>query len=147
MKPIRVAFIVLIGLLVVFSAARAADATDGKKPEAKTSKAATPFKNVNVAQFDKLRGDSHAVVLDVRTEKEFASGHIPGAVNIDVNSPDFDQKVSKLDKSKTYLVHCAAGVRSVKACNKLAPLEFEHLYNLEGGFNAWKEADKPVEKK
>ena len=52
------------------------------------------------------------VVLDVRTPKEFKEGHIPGATNIDFTTPDFEKRIGKLDKSKTYLVHCASGGRS-----------------------------------
>jgi len=85
-------------------------------------------------------------VVDVRTRKEFDAGHIPEAVNIDVNSPDFQEKVAKLDKSKTYLVHCASGGRSVTACKKLAPAGFEHLVNLEGGYKAWEKAGNKGEK-
>src|ERR1051325_1739822 len=73
-------------------------------------------KNVDVEEFDKLRAKKENVVLDVRREDEFKAGHIPGAINIDVNSPDFEKKVAALDKSKTYLVHCAAGRRSATAC-------------------------------
>ena len=102
---------------------------------------------MDVEQFDKLRADKKAVVLDVRTKEEFAEGHIPGAINIDVNAPEFATKVAALDKSKTYLVNCAMGGRSVKACKQMAPLKFETLHNLEGGFTAWEKAGKPVEKK
>jgi phage shock protein E len=104
------------------------------------------FKNVGVDEFDKLRADKAARVLDVRTPKEFASGHMAGAINIDVNAADFEQKVSALDKGKTYLVHCAAGVRSARACGQMSRLHFRNLYNLEGGFKAWEKAGKPVEK-
>src|SRR5262245_7969927 len=78
---------------------------------------ATPKKmrNVGVEEFDKLRADKSNIVLDVRTAKEFAAGHIPDAINIDYNAPDFAKKIGELDKGKTYLVHCAAGVRSTKA--------------------------------
>lgn len=104
------------------------------------------FKNITVEEFDKLRADKQNQVLDVRTPKEFAAGHMPGAVNIDINGPDFDQKIAALDKNKTYLVHCAAGVRSTKACRKMSQLNFPNLYNLESGFKAWEKAGKPVEK-
>ena len=104
------------------------------------------FKNVGVEEFDRLRADGKAVVLDVRTAEEFKQGHIPGAVNLDVNGSDFRQKAAKLDPKKTYLVHCAAGRRSAKACNILAPLQFTNLYNLEEGFGAWEKAGKPVKK-
>src|SRR5262245_49956905 len=68
------------------------------------------FKNVNVDEFEKMRADKQSRVLDVRTAREFATGHLPGAINIDINAPDFEQKVAALDKSKSYLVHCAAGI-------------------------------------
>jgi rhodanese-related sulfurtransferase len=116
---------------------------DDSKPKSAPAK---PFKSVGVEEFDKLRANKNAVVLDVRTEKEFKGGHIPGAVNLDYNAPDFQKKVAALDKSKTYLVHCAGGVRSVKACNIMEKVAFPKLINLEPGFRAWEKAGKPVEK-
>ena len=98
------------------------------------------FQNVDPAQFEMLRKKTNTVVLDVRTQKEFDTGHIPGATLLDVNSQGFASEAAKLDKSKTYLVHCAAGVRSVKACKFLEPMQFKSLYNLEGGFKAWEKA-------
>jgi phage shock protein E len=103
-------------------------------------------KNVRPEEFDKLRKHTNSVVLDVRTPKEFAAGHIAGATNIDWNAPDFQTKVSGLDKSKTWLLHCAAGVRSSKASEKMAGLHFTNVYNLEGGLKAWEKAGKPVDK-
>ena len=112
-------------------------------------KAAAPkaVRNVGVEEFDKLRHEKNTVVLDVRTEKEFKGGHIPGAVNLDFNAPDFQKKVAELDKSKTYLVHCAGGVRSGKACAIMDKTAFPNVVNLEPGFKAWEKAGKPVEKK
>ena len=120
------------------------------EPKAKTNPAAAEagkaFKNVGVEEFQKLAADKKHVVLDVRTPKEFAAGHIAGAVNIDFNAPDFAKKVEALDKDKTYLVHCAGGVRSTKACQKMTEIHFKQLFNLEPGFRAWEKAGKPVEK-
>ena len=77
--------------------------------------AAAP-KNVSVDDAAKLlQSDKNVVVLDVRTAEEFQAGHIPGAKNLDFFGNDFAQQVAALDKSKTYLVHCAAGGRSAKA--------------------------------
>jgi phage shock protein E len=104
------------------------------------------FKNVGADEFDKLRRQTNTVVLDVRTPKEFAAGHISGATNIDWNASDFAKKAAALDKSKTYLVHCAAGGRSAKASDKMTALQFTNVYNLEGGMKAWEKAGKPVEK-
>jgi phage shock protein E len=120
-----------------------------KEKGAKSSeKAATPksLKNVGVAEFEKLRADKKNVVLDVRTPAEFAAGHIPGAIHIDVNGPDFEKKMAALDKSKVYLVHCAVGGRSAKACAAMNKFEFKSLYNLEGGMKAWEKAGHQPEK-
>jgi phage shock protein E len=111
------------------------------------AKAEKKYKNLNAEEFDNLRADKKNVVLDVRTPEEYADGHIPGSVNIDFNSEDFDKQIAKLDKSKMYLVHCASGGRSARSCNKMGKMNFEHLYNLEGGMGAWEKAGKPVEKK
>lgn len=104
------------------------------------------FKNLNVAEFAKLAADKQNVILDVRTAKEFEAGHIAGAVNLDFLSPDFQKRAGALEKGKTYLVHCATGVRSARACGKLGQLDFPKLYNLPGGFKAWEKAGQPVEK-
>ena len=145
MKKLTPITLALAGLLVANLLSHAAEGKDDKKPASAGKTEAKAFKNADVAEFDKLRGDKKNVVLDVRTKKEFDTGHISGAVNIDVNSPDFEEKVARLDKSKTYLVHCGAGVRSVKACEKMGAMQFPKLVDLEGGFKAWEAAGKPVE--
>ena len=103
-------------------------------------------KNVGVEEFEKLRADKKNVVLDVRTPEEFAAGHIPGAINIDVNAPGFAKKVEAMDRNQTYLVHCAAGRRSARACEAMNKLDFPKLYNLEGGMKAWEKAGNKAEK-
>ena len=122
-------------------------AQEQKPAQPRDSTAAAPkVKKVGVEEFDKLRLNKTNIVLDVRTAREFNAGHIPGAVNLDLRSSDFDKKVSELDKSKTYLVHCAAGGRSARACQKMEGMGFKELYDLSPGFTAWEKAGKPVEK-
>jgi phage shock protein E len=115
-------------------------------PKPAAARKASVIKNVGVEEFERLHKGNKTVTLDVRTAEEFARGHLPGAVNIDWNRKDFTEKVAALDKSQTYLLHCAAGVRSAKACERMSKLNFTNLYNLEGGFKAWEAAGKPVEK-
>jgi phage shock protein E len=106
-----------------------------------------PFENVDAETFEKLaKASTNNVVLDVRTKAEYEKSHIPGSVHIDFNGRDFEQKIALLDKSKTYLVHCASGGRSAGACGKMSKTNFKSLYNLEGGLKAWEKAGKPVEK-
>ena len=129
----------VLAVLLPLSAAEPS-AKPGAGEPARTSR------RVQVDEFEKLWREKKGVVLDVRTAKEFAEGHIPGAVNLDANSADFAKKVAELDKSKTYLVHCAAGGRSARACGKMGELGFTSLVDLTPGFNGWQKAGKPVEK-
>jgi rhodanese-related sulfurtransferase len=111
------------------------------KPAAKPQ-----VEKIDVDQFDKKRQEKDTVVLDVRTPDEFAAGHVPGAVNLDIHDPQFNDKVATLDKSKTYLVHCAKGYRSGIASTKMAAMGFPSLFDFHGGFTAWENAHKPIEK-
>ena len=111
-----------------------------------TPATAAAFKNLSVEEFARMAADKRNVILDVRTPAEFQAGHISGAVNLDVSASDFQTKAALLDRSKIYLVHCASGVRSVRACEQLNRLDVPNLYNLPGGFRAWAKAGQPVEK-
>ncbi|MDB6031580.1 MAG: hypothetical protein JWM16_1918 [Verrucomicrobiales bacterium] len=95
------------------------------------------FKEIKAAQFEKERKSRKAIILDVRTPDEFARGHIPGALNLDINSPAFFQKAAQLDKKKTILVNCHAGSRGAIASAELAKMGFKTICNLEGGLDAW----------
>ncbi|MBB6004407.1 rhodanese-like domain-containing protein [Arcicella rosea] len=97
-------------------------------------------KNINSDEFKKLIETSNApLVLDVRTDTEVATGVIPDAIQIDYTADNFEQKIAQLDKNKTVFVYCASGGRSAAAANVLAGNGFKHVYNLEGGIDAWKE--------
>ena len=93
-----------------------------------------------------IKADSNIAILDVRTAKEFADGHVAGAVNIDVNQADFAQKIDELDRSKTYIVYCRSGRRSRKAVGIMAAKGFKNLYNVSDGFVGWNRNGLPFEK-
>lgn len=65
-----------------------------------------------------------AVIIDVRTPAEFAAGHLEGAVNINLQSPDFEQQIADLDSDGEYIVYCQSGNRSAQA---VAAMEAEGL--------------------
>ena len=79
----------------------------------------------------------NAVVIDVRTAEEYAAGHIPGALHMDVQKEDFTSQIQALDKSKTYLLYCKSGRRSEKALNILYNEDYKKAYHLKGGILAW----------
>lgn len=71
-----------------------------------------------------------AVIIDVRTPEEFASGHLDGALNIDVSSLDFDQKIIELDPKVRYLIYCRSGNRSAQALARMNGLGFTDMVDL-----------------
>ncbi|QRM89484.1 rhodanese-like domain-containing protein [Lacinutrix sp. WUR7] len=77
-------------------------------------------------------------LVDVRTPKEFKSGYIETAQNIDFFSPTFDADILKLDKDKPVLLYCKSGGRSAKCAEKLQLAGFTKIYDLEGGISRWK---------
>ena len=64
---------------------------------------------------------------------------IENAIEIDYKSSDFESKIAKLDKSKSYLVYCRSGGRSVGASEKMIAAGFTEVTNMEGGYMAWSE--------
>jgi rhodanese-related sulfurtransferase len=108
--------------------------------------ASTVVKRIGVEEYEQLRRDTNTVALDVRSVAEFEKGRIPGSINIDINSSKFAEKISALDTNKVYLVNCAVGMRSAKACKKMEAMGFKRLYDLQPGFDGWKQSRKPIEK-
>ncbi|MGB0869560.1 MAG: rhodanese-like domain-containing protein [Flavobacteriales bacterium] len=78
--------------------------------------------------------DENAIVLDVRTPEETASGHIENAEFADFYNPNFMNTINEMDKTKNYYIYCRSGVRSLKTCELMASLGFKgKLVNLLGG--------------
>ncbi len=82
-------------------------------------------------------------VLDVRREPEWQAGHIEGAAwwpldNFKVSTPEIDRRLP-------LAVHCKSGYRSMIACSLLQRAGFANVINVSGGFDAWQQAQLPVE--
>lgn len=105
---------------------------------------ANGFENINTDQFKKLMEKDDAIIIDVRSSGEVEDGMIEGAININVMSGDFDDKITEIEKGKTYLVYCRSGNRSGLACAKMAEMGYSNLYNLAGGVQAWSVAEPLV---
>ena len=105
------------------------------------------IQTVSVQQFDtKLAAAANtAQLIDVRTPEEYAGEHLKNAVNININSDDFDAWIAKLDKHKPVFVYCKAGSRSAKAASKMQEMGFTEVYNMDGGIMKWTSAGKPVD--
>lgn len=97
-------------------------------------------KRLSNAEFKTMMKEKGAQIVDVRTAKEVAEGKIEGSVNFDYFSPKFlEMCTAKLDKNKPVLVYCAAGGRSLNAAKDLKKAGFKKVYDLQGGYDNWKE--------
>lgn len=100
--------------------------------------------SVSAAEFQKEMKADSVQILDVRTPAEYADGHIGGAININVQSEDFQNIADrKLSKNATILVYCRSGRRSLDAAGKLTELGYK-VINLKGGIIDWKDSNLPV---
>lgn len=94
----------------------------------------------------KLNATPEKIILDVRTDEEYAQGKMKNATQIDYYQRNFKTEVAKLDKTKPVFVYCASGVRSNSAAKILKQQGFTEVYDLKGGLNAWARSGKPVVK-
>jgi rhodanese-related sulfurtransferase len=78
-----------------------------------------------------------AVLLDVRTEGEYADGHIPGSVNNDVTRSGFVGRMTVPEKNTPICLYCRSGSRSKKALQELSEAGYSDLTELKGGITAW----------
>ena len=95
--------------------------------------------NLSETEWVKLHDESEeSVIIDVRTDDEFSTGCIGGAVNIDFYmGNEFISEIEKLDKSKSYFIYCKSGARSGQTCELMKQKGFKKVYNLEGGILGW----------
>ena len=82
------------------------------------------------------------VVLDVRTPAEFATGHIPGALNIP--HTEIARRLGELDKEAEVALYCMVGPRARLGEQTLAEAGYKRILHIEGGLAAWKAAGLPV---
>jgi rhodanese-related sulfurtransferase len=91
------------------------------------------IKQVTARELEQMKG---MTVLDTRTDKEYKQGHIPGSIHIELS--EIGHKAKKLRKEKDLIVYCQNGNRSIWAIKRLMGMGFTSLYNLKGGYSAWK---------
>ena len=103
--------------------------------------------NLTAGEFEKaITTNENIQVLDVRTPGEYFSGHIKNALQADWNDPkEFERRISFVDKTRPVYVYCLAGGRSAAAAAKLRNMGYENVFELKGGTNAWRAANKPLE--
>lgn len=97
------------------------------------------IKNVTADEAHQLiKTTKDLIILDVRTNQEFKSGHIPGSKSIPVG--ELTSRINELEKYKDnpILVHCTSGGRSPAAVKVLLKHNFSKIYHMNRGLSGWK---------
>lgn len=108
-----------------------------------------PFvQRMTTVEFNQRLSDSedfHPLILDARSEKEYAVSHLAAARRIDVTS-DFtaEQALKEVSKNTPIIIYCSVGYRSAKVAQRLKQADFSHVFNLEGGLFQWANEERPM---
>jgi len=108
--------------------------------EAFCASAGTDVPQVSARELkQKVEAGDSLLILDVREKEEWEVERIENSLLIPLS--ELEARMSELENYKTteIIVHCQGGLRSRKACELLGSHQFETLFNLEGGLEAWKQ--------
>jgi len=104
------------------------------------------YKPVSPSEATQLINHSDAVIVDVREDKEYVTGHIVNSIHIPQSK--ITDRLSELElyKEKPIIVSCRSGSRSAHVCGILKKKGFDQIHNLSGGIMAWQNASLPITK-
>ena len=95
------------------------------------------YQQISQEEAKEMMDSQEVIILDVREQDEYDSGHIPGAVLLPVGTIDEDTAAEVIPgKDSTVLVYCRSGNRSKTASSTLAELGYTGIYEF-GGINTW----------
>lgn len=102
---------------------------------------------VDTNEATRLYNREDALFVDVRSEADFAKGHLPDAINVPNGNLDQRHKRLEKHKSKPVVVYCAQGMQAAKTGKQLKEKGFEQVHQLKGGYASWQEANLPIHTK
>lgn len=101
------------------------------------------YQQISQEEAKEMMDTQDVIILDVREQDEYDSGHIPGAVLLPVGTIDEETAAEViLEKDSTVLVYCRSGNRSKTASSALAELGYTNIYEF-GGINTWPYETEP----
>lgn len=95
-------------------------------------------KNINSEEAHKfIENNKDVIIIDVRTQQEYKSGHIPGSKSIPLS--EFKSRIGELKnyKETPIIIHCASGSRSSSAVRVLVNNGFHNIYHMNRGLRGW----------
>ena len=85
-------------------------------------------------------------LVDVREDREWDAGHLPGAVHLGKGVIERDVEKHLPDPDAQIVLYCGGGFRSALAADNLQKMGYMNVWSMDGGFSGWKEAGLPVTK-
>ncbi len=107
----------------------------------KENQSSSDIEIVTPEEMNQISEIEDTQLIDVSTSEEFKEDHIENFQNIDYSSPNFDQEIKKLDKTKPVLVYCKSGNLSSKCVAKMKQKGFVKVYDLDSDIAKWKFQD------
>jgi rhodanese-related sulfurtransferase len=89
------------------------------------------------------KGEDRPALIDLRKAKEYTRFHLEGARQLDPEADDFDSKVAKLNRNRTYVVYCKDGAKSAKVVATWKEKNFQKIYHIKGGLDAYEAVITP----
>ena len=141
-----VAIIMMMTVLFAAEAQQAEHKCCQKKESSCNQAKAGKSETLPVKKFAQRMMSKSVVLVDVRTPKEYAEGHLQGATNVTWGD-DFEKQwnAAGIKKRFTVAVYCRSGRRSKAAAKELVKMGY-NVIDLDGGIMAWQKAGKPVVK-
>ena len=96
--------------------------------------------------LEQIQEKSDVCILDVRSAREYNSGHVPGAINIGHEGVSSRADELERHRNKDIVVYCELGVRARMAQKTLTKAGFLHVFHLVGDMASWRDTGMPMEK-
>ena len=92
------------------------------------------YKDISFLEAKEMMDSGDVIILDVRSEEEYITGHIKGAILFPLD--EIEDRINEIEnKNAKIIVYCKSGRRSVCACEILVKAGFTNIYNLGGVVN------------
>lgn len=101
------------------------------------------IQSITPVEATRLLNHDNAILIDMRSDKDFRDGHIVNAIHLPAKDLGTDTRLDKY-RDRPLIVYCNSGNQSAQLCGKLRKQGFEPVYNLKGGVLAWQRAELPL---
>ena len=104
------------------------------------------IREIDVAEFQRMRADGDVLLIDVREDSEWQAGHAADAIHLGKGIIERDIEAKVPDHSTAMVLYCGGGYRSALAADALQKMGYTNAISLDGGWRAYTGAGLPVEK-